>query len=88
MQNCPTLNAPCHFSEAYAGSDRDYIEQPYDVPDSEWSDEPDEDSDDFLWPPTDDADWDVFIPDDGDYEVEPDRHDFAGSEEPDAWRDE
>jgi hypothetical protein len=85
MKNCLLLNAQSAFSrQGGSGPDRDYSEQPYDVPDSgEWTDESDDD-DDFLWPPTDDADWDVFIPEDGEYEVEPDPDDFGVDEEPDG----
>ncbi len=90
MKNCLLLNSPLRSARtSYAQSDRKYIEQPYDVPDTgEWTDEPEDDDDDFLWPPADDADWDVFIPEDGEYDVEPDPHDFGFDEEPDAWGDE
>jgi hypothetical protein len=88
MKTCLLLTAPLPaVRPSYAQFDRDYIDQPYDVPESrDWADES-EDDDDFLWPPTDDADWDVFIPEDGEYDDEPDLHDFGLDMEPDAWGD-
>lgn len=70
-------------------SQRGRIEQPYDLPDSlapaeEPDAEPDEPSDlDDLDTTPDDARWDVFIPDEDEYE--PDLRDFEGSIEPDYW---
>jgi hypothetical protein len=68
-----------------------FIEQPFDIPDSsEPLDEPDDpsDLDDFDPDEDDDTDWDVFIPDDDEYDPEPDLHDFDADLEHGAWRDE
>jgi hypothetical protein len=61
--------------------DRGHIDQPYDVPDSTAPvEEPDEPSnlEDFDAAPDDEC-WDVFIPDEGEYELEPDPSDFWGA---------
>jgi hypothetical protein len=69
---------------------RDYIDQPYDPPDSfSPQEEPDEpsDLDGFDLPDADDETWDVFIPDDDEFDPQPDPHDFEGIE-PGAWSEE
>jgi hypothetical protein len=66
--------------------DRGHIDQPYDVPDSTAPiEEPDEPSDleDFDSGPDDEC-WDVFIPDEGEYDVEPDPSDFWGAIDDDS----
>jgi hypothetical protein len=75
-----------HFSESGL-RESDYIEQPFDVPDSpEYDGEPDDSSEveDLELEVGDDSDWDVFIPDD-DYDPEPERSDFEAGLEPGAW---
>jgi hypothetical protein len=65
-----------------------YIEQPFDIPDPiEPLSDPDDpsDLDDFDSEQDDDALWDVFIPDDDQYDVDPDLSDFEGSIDPEAW---
>ena len=65
---------------AYAGN---YIDQPYDLPDA---DEPREDGDDFdetLEPDDftldeDDEQWEVFVPEEDEVDLEPDPRDFGG----------
>jgi len=57
----------------------DRIDQPYDVPDSlSPEEEPDDSSDldDADLMPDDDARWDVFIPDDDEFDPAPDLNDF------------
>lgn len=91
MKTCtPAHPRIARFSET-RHRESDYIEQPFDLPDSsEAIDEPKEPSDleDFGFEPDDDAAWDVFIPDDDEYDIQPDPNDFDAGLEPGAWSEE
>ena len=57
----------------------DHIDQPYDIPDPQTpTEEPDDpsDLDDFDATPDDDTRWEVFLPDDDEYDPQPDPRDF------------
>jgi hypothetical protein len=77
----------CRPAFAYAGN---YIDQPYDLPDAE---EPHDDSDETLEPDDftfdhddEDEQWNVFVPEEDEVDVEPDPRDFGGGWH-DAWDD-
>jgi len=71
--------------------DRNYIDQPYDLPDllvplddtDDWSDLDDSESDSEQ----DDEQWEVFVPDDDESDPQPDPYDFWGSDEAHDWDD-
>jgi hypothetical protein len=63
----------------------DYIEQLFDIPDSSSPlEEPDDpsDLDDFDFGQDDDERWDVFIPDDDEFDPQPELGDFWNDEFP------
>jgi hypothetical protein len=84
MNTClPLRRQPVHFALT-CHRESDYLEPPFDLPDSvEPFDEPDDSSDleDFDFAEDDDGRWDVFIPDD-EYDSEPDPSDFWNDEFP------
>jgi hypothetical protein len=71
-------------TRAYAGN---YIDRPYDLPDSQ---EPSEDLDESSEPDDftldEDDQWEVFVADDDEFDVEPDPRDFDEGGN-DAWTD-
>jgi hypothetical protein len=89
MKTCPLPPLrPAASHEFSQHHERDHLDQPYDVPDSlPPTEDPDEpsDLDDFDAAPDDDTRWDVFIPDDDEYDRDPDLSDFEASMEPRAW---
>lgn len=70
--------------------ERDHIDQPYDIPDSLTpTEDPDDpsDLDDFHTTPDDDTHWEVFLPDDDEYDRDPDPRDFEGSMDLEDWNE-
>jgi hypothetical protein len=79
----PARTRRARFPNAFR-RESDFIEQPFDIPDSaEPVEEPDDPSEleDFDFDPDDDE-WDVFIADDDEVDPEPDRGDFWNDEFP------
>lgn len=86
------MNAAVLAPPAIAASgELDSIEQPFDVPDTPTLfEDPDEPSDldfDGLETLPDEEAWDVFLPDDDEYDLDPAPSDFWGSTRDDEWDD-
>jgi hypothetical protein len=86
MSTCTLADVQSALFSETCHRESDYIAQPFDIPDSsEPADEPDDpsDVDDFdVDQDDDDARWEVFIPDDDEYDPAPDPSDFWNDEFP------
>jgi hypothetical protein len=83
MKTCPPAQPEIAPFAATPHYESDFIEQPFDLPDSSYAfDDPEDPSDleDFDFG-QDDSDLDVFIPDD-EYDPDPDPNDFWNEELP------
>jgi hypothetical protein len=79
MDTCfPSAIRRLRPSRIAAHAESNHIEQPYDLPDSvePFGSDKRSDLEEFDLPPKDDADWEVFIPDDDEFDPQPDGRDF------------